>query len=72
LGSEAHVEHPVSFIEHQNFTGREIHTAALKMIDESPWRCHNNSRIRPQGLKLSTHRDSTDEKSGTEPSDVLR
>ncbi len=35
---EAHVEHPVSLVEHEDFDAREVHVALALMIEQPP-RC---------------------------------
>ena len=41
-GNEAHVEHPVCFIDHQDLDAMQHQLAALDMIEQAAWRRDDN------------------------------
>ena len=49
---EAHVEHAVGFIQHQNFHLRQIHRLLIRMIEQTPRCRHQNIHAFFQGIDL--------------------
>ena len=49
---EAHVQHLVGLIEHQQRQLRELQGAPVHVIDDPPGRAHHDVHAAPQGIQL--------------------
>ena len=57
IADEAHVEHAVGLIQHENFNGREIHRLLLHVVKQTPGCRHQNVYPAPQvgNLRIDAH-----------------
>ena len=55
---EAHVEHAVGFVEHENFHRREIQGFLADMIEQAPWRGHQDINTATQAVDLRVDLDA--------------
>jgi hypothetical protein len=61
LRSESHVEHPVGFIEHENFRPRERDRSGTQMVDEPAWRRDDHPGLLPECADLGLHCHAADQ-----------
>ena len=52
LGQEAHVQHAIHFIEHEDFQRTKTHRCAVKVIHQATWSRHHDVRAFFQLLRL--------------------
>jgi hypothetical protein len=45
---KAHVEHPISLVEHQELDAREIHRVAMDVVHESSWARYDDAWVSAQ------------------------
>ena len=57
---EAHVEHAVSFVEHQHFDGRQIDVALLRVVEQPSGGGDQNVDAAFQGRNLRIHADTAE------------
>src|SRR5215204_4170472 len=65
--NETHIEHPVGFIDYEDFYARQKQTAALVMVKEASW--GGDQHVRPTGdfLVRLLERNTADEERHVEP-----
>ena len=61
VGNEAHVEHPVGFVDDQDFDVAEQHLAALEMVEKAARRGNQHVDAAVQFLFLFIERNTADE-----------
>ena len=66
LDAEAHVEHTVGFIEHQEVGGRELYRAARKVIVDTARGADDEARACAELTQLFRHRIAADEQCSTD------
>ena len=52
---EAHAQHFIGFVEHQQFEVRQLQCAARHVVHDPTWRTHNNVHATAQCLQLRAH-----------------
>ena len=57
---EAHVEHPVGFVEDENLDAIETQRPAVEMVDQAAWRRHQDVDAARQRLDLGAARDAAE------------
>ena len=63
---EAHVEHPIGFIEHQKFHGAETERVTGHEVEQASRRRNEHIDAALQRADLGAHRDATDHERGTD------
>ncbi len=58
---EAHVEHPVCFIEHQDFDVGQVDTALTGQVEQAARAGHQDVYTTGHGLNLRVHADATED-----------
>jgi len=62
VGNEAHIEHAVGFVDHENLHAGQEHLAASAMIEQPAWRCDQNVDAAVELLFLVAERNTADQK----------
>ena len=57
---EAHVEHAVGFVEHEDFSLREVDSALADEVEQAAWRCDENVDAALHALALRAFADTTE------------
>ena len=65
-GKEAHVEHPVRFIQHQNLNRAEVHKFAAEEVEEPPGGGDDDLRAFANGLQLGVFAHAANDDSGAD------
>ena len=60
VADEAHVEHAVGFVEHQNFDAGQVHRLLAEMVEQAARRRHQNIDARLQRLELRIDVDAAE------------
>jgi hypothetical protein len=68
---EAHVEHAVSFVEHEDLQLRQIDTAAFQVVDQTARRSNQDFRVLCQQHQLLTISDAAQNADGAQTLEVL-
>ena len=61
---EAHVEHAVGFVQHQDFDVREVQVALLLQVEQAPGRGHQDVAAGADALDLRVHADAAEDHGG--------
>ena len=57
-GQEAHVEHAVGFVQHQDLDARQVHAAALEVVDQAARAGDHQVHATAQRIQLVAHADA--------------
>ena len=60
VGEKAHVEHPVGFIQHEEFDVREIEAPAVEMVEQPAWCGDNDVDAPPKAVQLRMDPDAAE------------
>jgi len=58
---EAHIQHPVGFVQHQNFDAGQVHVSLADVIQQSAGRGDQQIHPAPQGIALGFQADAADQ-----------
>jgi hypothetical protein len=63
-GQEAHVEHAVGLVQHDDFNCGKVNTAALHVIEQASRCCHQDIDATTQRVDLRAHSDPAEDGDG--------
>jgi hypothetical protein len=61
VGQEAHVEHPIGFVEDQDLQPLELRVGEAEVVQEPSRRGHDHVHARPEGVLLRPHADAAED-----------